>query len=120
MGDVIQFGRPEEKPTDYLKGDRSAVVEKRCAEMKQHFEEMIESNIVYVCLSTRGSAKLPEYLLKEKKVVLSFSHLFFIEDFGWDDLGVYASLMFGSSFFKVVVPWEDVLSLQSGEKLVTV
>tara|TARA_Y100000034_G_scaffold130321_1_gene188458 strand:- start:25759 stop:26121 length:363 start_codon:yes stop_codon:yes gene_type:complete len=120
MGDVIQFVRAETKPTDYLKKDRSDVVERRCAEMKRHFEEMIETNMVYVGLTTRGSAKLPDHLLDEKKVILSFSHKFFIEDFGWDDLGIYASLTFGSAVFQVVVPWEDVLSIQAGGKLVTV
>lgn len=92
--------------------ERAAALEHKAK--VDHFSELIREGLVAVTFDTRApGVKLPPNFAGKPALVLNFSHRFLIEDFGWDELGVRATLSFNDGPTLCDIPWRAVFLLSS-------
>lgn len=73
------------------------------------FGKFIENGMVSVTFDTRvPGVEIPPLFRDRPRLVLNFSHKFFIDDFSFDPMAVCASLSFGGQPYFCVVPWASV------------
>lgn len=75
------------------------------------FKHMIADSVVMLRFVTSADGVIvPEALKHDMVQALKFSHRFGVPDFGYDDVGVRASLSFGGTNVFCSVPWSAVFS----------
>ena len=76
------------------------------------FEQFIARGMVSVTFDTQAQGvDIPVQFRTRPRLMLNFSHKFFIEDFHFDAIAVCASLSFGGQPYFCVIPWGAVSML---------
>lgn len=121
MGNVIHvnFGAPREpeEPERHPNYQPELFPEDPLATKKlDTFAKFIDESLVSVTLDPSVSGVMvPEQFRSQPRLVLNFSHRFFIEDFSYDEEAICCSLSFGGRAFYCVVPWAAVKMLRHKE-----
>lgn len=83
-------------------------------EKLETFSRYIEEGKVMVTFDARAEGvKVPPSHKGDFQLGLNFSHLFRLDDFDYDEVGVRASLSFSGQPFFCDVPWSSVFLIQS-------
>lgn len=119
----VNFGQPrdvveEHEPASVeALGQTSHVFEQLpedplAAKKLEVFEQFIGKGMVSVTFETQAQGvDIPVQFRSRPRLMLNFSHKFFIEDFGFDGGGVRASLSFGGQPYLCLIPWGAVSML---------
>lgn len=93
---------------------QAASVSPSCVEKHKAFCKMIDLGMTTVVLDARcPDVCVPAAFKNESDLRLNFSHRFELNDFGYSEEGVSATLSFPTGPFYCKVPWESVFAIQS-------
>lgn len=119
----VNFGQSSEPTVDHepaavesighMAVDAEPLPDNPLAQKKlQVFEQFIAKGMVSVTFDTQArGVDIPVQFRTRPRLMLNFSHKFFIEDFSFDSGAVRASLSFGGQPYLCVIPWGAVSML---------